>query len=118
MHFFITEASLMNYVILGVCVLNSGIFCSISSFLKIGCVSVVSRFSHVQLFVNPWTVAYQAPLSMGFSQKECWSGLLRLPPGDLPDPGMEPMSPASPASQVGSLPLSHRGSQKLVNPPY
>ena len=107
----------MNYVILGMCVLNSGIFCSISFFKKL-VVCVVSHFSCVRLFVNPWIVAYQAPLSMGFSQQEYWSVLLCPPPGDLPDPGMEPMSPASPALQVGSLLLSHQGSQKLINPPY
>ena len=53
-------------------------------------------FSHVQLFVTLWTVAFQAPLSMGFSRQECWSGLPCPPPGDLPDPGMEPTSPVSP----------------------
>ena len=42
---------------------------------------------------HPWTVAYQAPLSMGFSRQECWSGLLFPSPGDLPDPGIEPGSP-------------------------
>ena len=44
-----------------------------------------------------WTVAHQAPLSMGFSRQEHWSGLPCLPPGDLPNPGTEPSSPASPA---------------------
>ena len=44
-------------------------------------------------FATPWTVARQAPLSMGFSRQEHWSGLLCPPPGDLPDPGMEPESP-------------------------
>ena len=53
---------------------------------------VVSHFSHVRLFVTPWTIAHQAPLSMGFSGQEHWSGLPRLPPGDLPDPGTEPES--------------------------
>ena len=48
----------------------------------------------VQLFVNPWTVAYQAPLSMGFFRQEYWSGLPFPSPGDLPDPGMEPGSTA------------------------
>ena len=43
---------------------------------------------------NPWTVARQAPLSMGFSRQEYWSGLPFLSPGDLPDPGIEPGSPA------------------------
>ena len=53
--------------------------------------------SHVQLFATPWTVAHQAPLSMGFSRQEYWSGLLCPLPGDLPDPGIEPMSFMSPA---------------------
>ena len=61
-------------------------------------ISVCSQsFSGVQLFVTPWTVAHQAPLSMGFSRQEYWSGLLFLPPGDLSDPGIKPMSPVSPA---------------------
>ena len=50
--------------------------------------------SHVQLFVTPWTVANQAPLSMGFPRQEYSSGLPFPPPGDLPDPGIEPVSPA------------------------
>ena len=50
-----------------------------------------SHFSHVQLFANPWTLAHQAPLSMGFSGQEHWSGLLCLPPGDLPDPSIKPV---------------------------
>ena len=49
--------------------------------------------SHVQLFVSPWTVAYQAPLSMGFARPEYWSGLSFPSPEDLPDPGIEPGSP-------------------------
>ena len=56
------------------------------------------------------TVAYQAPQSMEFSRQEYWSGLSFPSPGDLPDPGIEPGSPASPALQVDSLPLSHWGS--------
>ena len=52
-------------------------------------------------FVTPWTLAQQAPLSMGFSRQEYWSGLLFPPPGDLPDPGIEPTSPASPALAGG-----------------
>ena len=47
-------------------------------------------FSRVRLFVNTWTVAYQAPPSMGFSRQECWSGLPFPSPGDLPDPEIEP----------------------------
>ena len=62
-------------------------------------VSVVCAcaLSHVQLFVTLWTVAHQAPLSMGFSRQEYLSGLLFPPPGDLPDSGIEPTSPTSPA---------------------
>ena len=56
--------------------------------------------------VTPWTVACQAPLSMGFSRQECWSGLLSPPPGDLPNPGIKPESPVAPALKVDSLPLS------------
>ena len=52
--------------------------------------------SSVQLFAIPWTVAYQTPLSKEFSKQEYWSGLSFLPLGDLPDPGIEPKSPASP----------------------
>ena len=56
---------------------------------------------HVQLFVTPWTVIRQAPLSMEFSRQEYWSGLPFPSPGDLPDPGIEPRSPAL---QADSLP--------------
>ena len=58
-------------------------------------------FSHVGLFVTLWTIALQAPLSMGFSRQECWSGLPCPPPGDLPDPGTEPLSLMSPALTGG-----------------
>ena len=54
-----------------------------------------------------WTVACQAPLSMGFSRQEYWSGLPFPSPGNLPDPGIEPKSLASPALQADSLLLSH-----------
>ena len=57
-------------------------------------VCVLSCFSHVQLFVTQWTIACQTPLSMGFSRQEYWSGLPFPPPGDLPNPGIEPVSPA------------------------
>jgi len=57
----------------------------------------VKLLSHVQLFATPWTVAYQASLSMGFSRQEYWSGLPFPPPGDLPNPGIKPMSPEPPA---------------------
>ena len=52
--------------------------------------------------LHPWTVAHQAPLSMGFSRQEYWSGLPFPPPEDLPDPGTKPISPTSPAWQVDS----------------
>ena len=58
---------------------------------------VLSRFSHVRFFVTPWTVAHQAPLSIGFSRQEYWSGLPFPTPGDLPDPGIKPTSLRSPA---------------------
>ena len=70
--------------------------------------SVVSDSS-----VTPWTVAHQAPLSVGFSRREYWSGLPFPPPGDLPNPGTEPRSPVSPALQTDSLPLSHQESPYL-----
>ena len=58
---------------------------------------MLSRFSRVRLFETPWTVALQAPLSKGFSRQEHWSGLPSPPPGDLPDPGIEPVVLMSPA---------------------
>ena len=58
---------------------------------------MLSGFSSVQLFVTLWTVAHQAPLSMGFSRPEHWSGLPYPPAGDLTDPGIEPASLMSPA---------------------
>ena len=56
---------------------------------------MLSHFSHVQLFGTLWTIALQAPLSMGFSKQEYWSGLAFYPPRDLLDTGMEPTSPMS-----------------------
>jgi len=71
-------------------------------------------------FVTPWTVAHQAPLSMGFPRQEYWSGLPFPTPGDLLDPGIKP---ASPVLQADSLLLSHqeatREAQTASNPiPY
>ena len=60
--------------------------------------------SRVWLFATPWTVAYQAPPSMGFSRQECWSGLPFPSPGDLPDPGIKPGSPALQADALLSEP--------------
>ena len=56
----------------------------------------VQTLSCVQLYVSPGAVAHQAPLSIGFSRQECWSGLPFLSPVDLPAPGIEPASPALP----------------------
>ena len=56
---------------------------------------------------TPWTVNCQAPLSMGFSRQEYWSGLPFPSPEDLPDPGIEPVSPVALALEANSLPLSH-----------
>ena len=67
---------------------------------------------------TPWTAAHQAPLSMGFSRQEYWSGLSFPPPGDLPDPGLKPTSLAS---CVGGQMLYHRrhlGSQSITHPPF
>ena len=58
------------------------------------CIVVAQSLSGVQLFVAPWTVTHQAPLSMRFPGQEYWSGLPFPPPGDLPNPGLEPMSAA------------------------
>ena len=62
-----------------------------------------SVLSRVRFFATLWAIALQAPLSMGFSRQEYWSGLPCLPPGDLPDPGIEPASPVAPALQADSL---------------
>ena len=66
----------------------------------------MKSLSRVRLFTTPWTVAYQAPPipSMGFSRQECWSGLPFPSPGDLPDPGIEPGSPALQADALLSEP--------------
>ena len=70
--------------------------------------------SHVQLFVTPWTVAHQAPLSMGLSRQEYWSGLPFPPPGNLPDPGIKPLSLTLLDWQGGSLPLVPPGKSSNV----
>ena len=75
-------------------------------------ISVASNSLHPYgLFAPLWTVACQAPLSLGFPRQEYWSGLPFPSPGELPHPRIEPTSPASPALQVDSLPLSHQESQ-------
>ena len=71
---------------------------------------MLSRFSHVQLFAAPWTVAHQAPLSMGFFRKEYWRGLPFPSPGDLSSPEVESWSPAL---QADSLPSEPPGKPNL-----
>ena len=66
-------------------------------------------------FVTLWTVALQAPLSMAFPRQEYWSGLPFPPPGDLPDPGIEPMSPALVGGFFTAEPLG-KPSYKDVQP--
>ena len=73
-------------------------------------------FTYIWRFMTPWTVAHQAPLSMGFSRQEYWSGLPFPIPGDPPNPGTKPACLASPALahwQSDSLPLCHLGSQLI-----
>ena len=85
---------------------NGMVFVAIISLMMVwsyysrGC--VLSRFSCVWLFATLWTVS-----SVHVSRQEYWSGIPCSPPGDPPNPGIKPSSPASPALQVDSLPLSH-----------
>ena len=72
----------------------------------------VKLLSRVRLFATPWTAAYQAPPSMGFSRQECWSGLPFPSPADLPNLGIEP---GSPAVQADTLPFEPPG--KLMRVP-
>ena len=78
-----------------------------------GC--ILSHFSHIWLFVILSTIASQAPLSMGFSRQEYWNGLPSSPPGDLPDPGIKPMSLTSPALVANSLPLEPPGESMYMH---
>ena len=79
-------------------------------------VSEVKSLSHVQLFATLWTVAHQASPSMGFSRQEYWSGLPFPSPGDLPDPRIEPMSPALQADPLTSEPPGKPSHHPLI--PY
>ena len=81
----------------------------------------VKSLSRVRLFATPWTVAYQASLSMGFSRQEYWSGLPFPSPGDLPNPGIEPGSPALEIDPLTSEPPGKPksllfGEQLMVSP--
>ena len=75
------------------------------------CVCILSL---VQLFATPWTVAHKAPLSMGFPRQEYWSGLSFPPLGDLPNPGIEPTSPVSPALAGGFFTIKPPGKPKAL----
>ena len=77
----------------------------------------VKSLSCVRLFATPWTVAYQVPPSMGFSRQECWTGLPFASPGDLPDPGIKPGSPALQADVLPSEPPGkpHNDTKILLN---
>ena len=85
---------------------------------KLSCY-VVQLLSCVQLTVTPWTVACQAPLSMGFTKQEYWNGLLFPPPRDLPIPGIEPASPAMAALAGGFFTIEPLGKPgQTVTIPY
>ena len=75
---------------------------------------MLSHFSYAQLFATLWTVAHQAPLSIGFSRQEYWSRLPCPPLGDLPNTGIEPTSPVSPTLQADSLPTEPPGKPKHI----
>ena len=74
------------------------------------CATRLPVLSHVRLFVTLWAVAFRAPLSAGFSRQDYWRQLPFISPGDLPDPGIEPVSSESPALQADSLLLNYQGS--------
>ena len=79
----------------------------------------MKSLSRVRLFGTPWTIAYQAPPSMGCSRQECWSGLPFPSPGDLPDPGIKPGSPALQADALlseppGKAPKNRNGDEKQL----
>ena len=76
---------------------------------------MLSHLSCVCLFATLWTIACQAPLSMGFSRQEYWSALPCPPPGDLPDPGIEPLSLTSPALAGGLFTTSAIRVQGIKN---
>ena len=78
----------------------------------------VKSLSCVRLFATPWTVAYQASLSMGFSRQEYWSGLPFPSPGDLPDPGIKPRSPTLQEDTLPCEPLGKLKQNKKGYPKY
>ena len=78
---------------------------------------MLSCLSRVQLFVTPWAVAHQAPLSMRFSRQEDWTGLPCPTPGDPPDPGIKSASSSLLHWQTGSLPLAPPGKPTYIYTP-
>ena len=78
----------------------------------------VCSFSHVWLFATPWTVAHQAPLSMGFSRQLYWSGLPCSPPRDLPETWIEPASPMSPVLAGGFFTTSATWQAHVLPSPW
>ena len=83
----------------------------------------IKSLHHVKLFAIPWTVAYQAPPSMGFTRQEYWSRLPFPSPGDLPEPGIKPGSPALQADALPSEPPGkpkpkERQCQRMLNIPH
>ena len=89
-------------------------FLNFSDLLFLYLLLLFTPFIVFDSFETPWKEDHQAPLSVGFPRQEYWRGLPFPPPGDLPDTGIEPMSPSSAAWQVDSFPLSHLGSAKIV----
>ena len=102
--FFTTSTTWESILYIVLCILLVVIHCVYAYAQSLSC---------VQFFATAWTLAHQASPSMGFSRQECWSGLPCPPPEDLPDPGIEPTPPASPALQADSIPLSHQGSSVM-----
>ena len=85
-------------------------------FILHGCTLIL--FSHVRLFVTLWTVAGWAPLSMGFSSQEYWSGLICPLPGDLPNPGIELASLTSPVLAAGLFTTSATWEASFITAQY
>ena len=87
---FLFSLSSLRWMCHSTLVLSSSIFCGPPSSLALNVKVKVKSLSRVRLFSTPWTVAYQAPPSVGLSRQEYWNGLPFPSPGDLPDPGIEP----------------------------
>ena len=90
-------------------------FCGENSLDELLSECVHAQSLQLCLTATLWTVACQAPLSVGFSRQEYWNGLPCPPPGTLPDPGVEPGSPAPPALQADSSPTELPGKQTSVS---